>query len=76
MAKRLHKRLQHDAGVSQDPKQSRELNDQGGQYESTPKSAFVIRESSSLVSTDSCILEGAMPRLNIADGAVRPGTAR
>lgn len=68
-------KFQFDAGVVQSNKQPRELNDQGGQYESTPKSAFA-KIFGQVTVAQNRINEGPVARLNIADGAVRPGTAR
>jgi hypothetical protein len=68
-------KFQFDAGVVQSSKQSREINDQGGQYESTPVSAFA-KHFGQVTVTQNTIIEAPIARFNIADGAVRPGTTK
>jgi hypothetical protein len=77
MARRIKRKLTSDAGVSTSLNGLREINDQGGQYDTVPRSAFFIRETESLVFSDTSgpgsIVESSTSRLIIADGAKRPG---
>jgi hypothetical protein len=69
----IRQKFIHDAGVT-NPIKQREINDQGGDFESTPVSSFAIHETTNLVFTNRFI-EGKIKQPSFYDGGIRPGTA-
>lgn len=64
----------HDTGASQPTRLSLEINDGDYPYMTTPRSAYAFNVPIDFVGTNR-IAKKAGERLNIADGAVRPGWA-
>lgn len=70
----LDRKTVFDAGASK-PVNQREIDDQGGEIVSTPRSAYAITETTNLIFTNDKILRAHGHKLDIADGDQRPGTA-